>query len=191
MERGPEQAPNSPKWRSACPNPKGHKNRIGRDPLKQPVALKHCYRFAKPDQRQQHRKNAATEKRAATLGRPVGELGYSTTSSLPVLALGAAGRQGITCPRGKEDVFAVEGMGIEFDVHDGFAAVFAGKRRADFGEVGFVVFACGGDTNIVIFMGHRKVLPCFDGKLKSLGESRGVTLKIVFRAELALAKGNF
>ncbi len=72
LERGPEQAPNSPKWRSACPNPKGHKNRIGRDPLKQPVALKHCYRFAKPDQRQQHRKNAATEKRAATLGRPVG-----------------------------------------------------------------------------------------------------------------------
>ena len=100
LERGPEQAPNSPKWRSACPNPKGHKNRIGRDPLKQPVALKHCYRFAKPDQRQQHRKNAATEKRAATLGRPVGELGYSTTSSLPVLVLGAAGRQGITCPIG-------------------------------------------------------------------------------------------
>ena len=92
---------------------------------------------------------------------------------------------------GKEDVFAVEGMGIEFDVHDGFAAVFAGERRANFGEVGFVVFACGGDTNIVIFMGHRKVLPCFDGKWKSLGESRGVTLKIVFRAELALAKGNF
>ena len=71
----------------------------------------------------------------------------------------------------KQNVFAVEGMGIEFDTHDGFAAFFAGKRSANFGEVGFVVFACCGDTNCVIFMGHRRFLPCFDGKLDSLGDS--------------------